>query len=86
MPDDVSSKTISLIAEALETDPAKITRETDLDQLGINSLKLTEIIMDLEDEFDIQIDLNAAESWEAYHNVGNIIDAISGLPASQDGK
>ncbi len=84
MSDEVSSKTIELIAEALEKDPGEITRDTDLDQLGINSLKLTEIIMDLEDHFDIHIDLNAAESWEAYKNVGNIIDAISELRNSQE--
>lgn len=82
-PNDVSTQTIKLISEALETDTAAITRDTNLDELGIDSMKLTEVIMDLEELFDIRIDLNAAESWEAYKNVGNIIDAISELRAKQ---
>lgn len=83
MAEDIAAQTIALIAGQIETDPDKISRETDLDELGIDSMKLTEIVMDLEDHFDIEIDLNAAESWEAYKNVGNIIDAIAELHAAK---
>ena len=83
MSEDIAAQTVALIAGHLETDAGKISRETNLDELGIDSMKLTEIVMDLEDHFDIEIDLNAAESWEAYKKVGNIIDAIAALDAAK---
>ena len=76
MPDNVETKTIEVIAAQLGVAAASLTRESQLDELGVNSLQLTEIVMELEDEFNINIDINAAEAWEKYQNVGAIIDAI----------
>ena len=79
MPTDVETKTIEVIAAQLGVEAASLTRESQLDELGVNSLQLTEIVMELEDEFNINIDINAAEAWEKYQNVGAIIDAIKSL-------
>jgi nodulation protein F len=79
MSNDVAERTISVIAEHLGRDSATITRDTHLDELGVNSLELTEIVMELEDLFDVEIDQNAAEAWASLKNVGNIIDAIEKL-------
>ncbi|MDB5594185.1 MAG: phosphopantetheine-containing protein [Hyphomicrobiales bacterium] len=79
MSNDVAERTIAVIAEHLGRDSATITRDTHLDELGVNSLELTEIVMELEDLFDVEIDQNAAEAWASLKNVGNIIDAIEKL-------
>lgn len=60
-----------------------ITRDTELADIGVSSLELTEIVMDLEDLFDIHIDLNAAEAWESLRNVGDIVDAIDKLVSAR---
>lgn len=52
-----------IIAEVLNTDADSITMETTfIDDLGADSLDVFQIIMGIEDEFDIQIPDDAAES------------------------
>lgn len=51
-----------VIAEVLNVDPDEITMETTFtDDLGADSLDLFQIIMGLEEEFDIEIPAEAAE-------------------------
>ena len=52
-----------IIADVLNVDPEEITMETTfVDDLGADSLDVFQIIMGIEDEFDIQIPDDAAES------------------------
>lgn len=52
-----------VIAEVLSVDPDEITMETTFtDDLGADSLDLFQIIMGLEEEFDIEIPPEKAES------------------------
>lgn len=51
-----------VIAEVLNVDPDEITMETTFtDDLGADSLDLFQIIMGLEEEFDIEIPAESAE-------------------------
>lgn len=51
-----------IIAEVLNVDPEEITMETTfVDDLGADSLDVFQIIMGIEEEFDIQIANEAAE-------------------------
>ena len=51
-----------VIAEVLSVDPDEITMETTFtDDLGADSLDLFQIIMGLEEEFDIEIPAESAE-------------------------
>jgi acyl carrier protein len=86
MTNGVAVRTIEVIAKQLRVDPGIVTRETHLDELGANSLQLVEIIMELEEIFDIEIDQNASEAWESLKDVGNIIDAISKLSEAKGQK
>lgn len=53
----------NIIADVLNIDKSKITSETTfVDDLGADSLDVFQIIMGIEDEFDIQIPDDAAES------------------------
>ena len=53
----------NIIADVLNIDKSKITPETTfVDILGADSLDVFQIIMGIEDEFDIQIPDDAAES------------------------
>ena len=53
----------NIIADVVNIDKSKITPETTVvDDLGADSLDVFQIIMGIEDEFDIQIPDDAAES------------------------
>ena len=69
-----------VIANVLNVDPNEITMETTFtEDLGADSLDLFQIIMGLEDEFDVQID---PEKTEHISTVGEAVEllktAISG--------
>lgn len=83
MSDTVEASTITLIATAGEVEPGEISRETELSELEIDSLALTEIVMEIEDEHDIEIDLNTAEAWETLKTVGDLIDMVKKIIAAQ---
>ena len=48
-------KVKELLAEHLEMDAAEITEETTFEDLGVDSLDAVEIMMEMEDEFGIEI-------------------------------
>ena len=83
MPNDIETSTIALIAKAGEIEPGNITRETELSELEIDSLALTEIVMEIEDQNDIEIDLNTSEAWESLKTVGDMVDMVKKLVAAQ---
>ena len=48
-------KVKKVLADHLEMDESEIDENTTLDELGVDSLDAVEIIMELEDEFGIEI-------------------------------
>ena len=76
---DTSARVIDIISGYSKMNPAEIGNETELDLIGINSLELTEVVMDLEDHYGIEIDLNAAEAWDSLKTVGDVVNTIEKL-------
>jgi nodulation protein F len=83
MSNDVEASIIAIIAPAAESEAGEITRETELAELEIDSLVLTEVVMDIEDKYDIEIDMNTAEAWESLKTVGDIVDVVKALVAAK---
>ena len=50
-------KLVSYASKQLELDPAEITPDSTFESLGIDSLDIVEMIMDLETELGIELDL-----------------------------
>lgn len=48
-------KVKELLADHLEMDASEITEETTFDDLGVDSLDAVEIMMEMEDEFGVEI-------------------------------
>ncbi|MGN0379409.1 MAG: acyl carrier protein [Butyrivibrio sp.] len=69
-----------IIAEVLNIDPSEITLDTKfVDDLGADSLDVFQIIMGIEDQFDIEIPNEAAESIVTVSDaVDQIKEALSG--------
>ena len=67
----------AIICKELKLDPSKVLEDSNLkDDLGADSLDAVEIIMDIEDEFNIQIDDSEAENIKT---VGDIVKYIEAL-------
>ena len=84
MSNEIETSTIALIAKAGEIEAGTITRDTELAELEIDSLVLTEIVMEIEDQYDIEIDLNTAEAWESLKTVGDMVDMVKELVAARN--
>lgn len=64
----------SIICEQLELQPSQITMESSMaDELGADSLDLVDIIMSIEDEFDVDI---PDEKVEKLRCVGDLVHYI----------
>jgi acyl carrier protein len=67
-------KVKSIIADKLSVDADEITMESSfIDDLGADSLDLVELIMALEDEFDMEI---PDEDAEKVSTVGDVVEYI----------
>ena len=67
-------KVIAVLADKLSKDEAEITAESNIrEDLGADSLDMVEIVMGLEDEFDIEI---PDEDAEKIKSVGDAVEYI----------
>lgn len=55
----IHEKLAAIIAEKIDCEPSEIQPETKFEELGIDSLDITEIVMSVEDEFGIEIEVSA---------------------------
>ena len=79
MSDELARSVIDKITTHAAPEAGEITLATELNDLGIHSLELTEIIFDIEDEFGVEIELNTADAWSNLSNVGDIVTAVRAL-------
>lgn len=63
----------TLIAEHLDIDEAEISLETTFEDLGIDSLDTVELMMEVEDEFGVEV--KAAEVGKSVKELVAYIDA-----------
>lgn len=73
---DTVAKVVDVISQKLDKDKALIVESATLESLGADSLDLTEIIIELEDVFGIEIDDEKAESL---HNVKQVVEYVQEL-------
>ncbi|MDE6415231.1 MAG: acyl carrier protein [Anaeroplasmataceae bacterium] len=73
----IFDKVQEIIVKELKVDASKVTLEASLkDDLGADSLDAVEIVMDIEDEFGVEIDDTKAE---AISTVGDLVAYIEEL-------
>ena len=70
----VADRVIGIVAEQLGVDKEKVARETSfVNDLGADSLDTVELVMELEEEFEVDIPDDAAEKIQT---VGQAIEFI----------
>ena len=71
---DVSQRVIDIVAEQLGVDKEKVAPDTSfVNDLGADSLDTVELVMELEEEFEINIPDDAAEKIQT---VGQAVEFI----------
>ncbi len=73
---EITQKVIGIIADVLKVDPKTITMDSSFEALGADSLDMMELIMKIEDAFDVTI---PDEATVNITTVGQAVDALMNL-------
>jgi len=79
MSDDVSKRVTQIIAEQAMLDPEVIKPETTLDDLGLDSLALVEVVFGIEEAFDISVPFNANEPKASDFDISKVAHIVAGV-------
>ncbi len=79
MSDDVSKRVTQIIAEQAMLDPEVIKPETTLDDLGLDSLALVEVVFGIEEAFDISVPFNANEPTASDFDISKVAHIVAGV-------
>lgn len=86
MTQDVRQGVAEIIAEQAMVDATEINDTTTMDDLGLDSLALVEVVFGIEEKFDVSVPYNAndpAESEFDLTNFGAVVAAVQGLVAGK---
>ena len=73
---DTFEKIKEIIVEELALEPEEVTMDATFDDLGADSLDIVEIVMALEDEFDVEIPDEDAEEIQTVEDAVNYIEDL----------
>ena len=68
------NKVVEILVEAKDLEAANITEASTWNDLGLDSLDTVELVMNLEDEFGVQLEMN-----ENLKTVGDVVAAVEAL-------
>ena len=68
----IASQVIDIIAEQAMLDPADITLESSLAELGVDSMGVVECIFAIEETFDISVPFNANEPSQSDFDISTV--------------
>lgn len=74
----VFDKVKSIISDKLGINESEVKMETTFEDLGADSLDIVELIMAIEDEYDIQVSDEEAEKAQSVGDVVNYINTLVG--------
>lgn len=81
---DVAQEIVQIVTEKLGTVGGSLNLSDPLDELGLNSIDVVNLIFDIEEKYDIQIPFNANFDIEA-KTVADLVKAVEGLVAAKAG-
>ena len=88
MSECVKNEIIKILSEQTLLEPSEIKENLSLDDLGVDSLALVEIVFSIEVTFNINIPFNANDPTNStfdISNVNSIINAVENLIKSPSG-
>ena len=75
---EILSRVTTIVTEQLSVEASEVRPESSFqDDLGADSLDLVELIMAMEEEFDVKIDDDAAQKLKTVQNAVDFINNLS---------
>lgn len=68
-------KIVEYAARQLELPADEITRDTTFESLGVDSLDIVEMTMDLENELGVELDLSEAKQIVTFGDLADYVDS-----------
>jgi acyl carrier protein len=76
MSSDLSGRIQSIVAEQLGVESAEVTKDASiLDDLGADSLDVVELVMTLEEAFDIEVPDDAVEEMRTIGDIQRFVES-----------
>ena len=79
MAEDIQKAVARIIAEQAMVDAADIAPETELEELGLDSLALVEVVFGIEETFDVSVPYNANDPSESDFKLSNFDEIVAGV-------
>lgn len=79
MAEDVTAGVARIIAEQAMVDADNITPESRLEDLGLDSLALVEVVFGIEEHFDISVPYNANDPGESDFKLTTVGEVVAGV-------
>ena len=76
---DVRAGVAEIIAEQAMVDASEIKDETTMEDLGLDSLALVEVVFGIEEKFDVSVPYNANDPGESDFNLTNFAAVVAGV-------
>ena len=86
MSEDIRGQIARIIAEQAMVEPDVITETTTMEELGLDSLALVEVVFGIEEAFDVSIPFNANDPTASEFELtdfNSIVTAVQGLIAQK---
>ena len=75
---------IEIICEVRsELNASELSKDTQFDTLGLSSLELTEVILELEERHEVEIDISTVDAASSLKTVGDIVETLENLLKSK---
>lgn len=75
----IQDRVIEIIAEQAVLEPADVTLDSTLEDLGIDSLGLVESIFAIEEAFDVSVPFNANEPDKSDFDISSVRAIVAGI-------
>ena len=83
MTQELETGIIEIFQSHVDANVGVISASSDIETLGIHSLELTEIVMDIEDKYGIEIDLSTVDSWASFKTVGDLVAEVKRIQSEK---
>jgi len=81
----VEEQVIAILAELALLDPSQVTRDSTIEELGIDSLGMVESIFAIEETFDVSVPFNANTPSESDFDITTVASIVAGIKRLQAG-
>lgn len=81
MSDSIEDRVIAILAEQALLDASEVRPDATLEDLGIDSLGLVEVVFALEEAFDVQIPFNANDPGRSDFDVSTVSSMTAAMAA-----